>query len=238
MIKREVIIGDARLLLGDCMNIMPALDRVDAVITDPPYGEVNRESSGLRNLDRGCADIATFDEAELAGLLGDLGESVYIWCGMGQVSKFRASLTGAGLSTRVCVWEKTNPSPMNGQFLWLSSIELCVFGKAKGAIFNEHCASPVFRMATEPKEYHPTAKPVALMARQVNASTKEGGTVLDPFMGSGTTGVAAIQLGRKFIGIEREEKYFDIAVARIEQAVAQGQLFTPEPAKQIQEILL
>jgi site-specific DNA-methyltransferase (adenine-specific)/modification methylase len=60
-------------------------------------------------------------------------------------------------------------------------------------------------------------------------------TILDPFMGSGTTGVAAIQLGRKFIGIEREPKYFDIACQRIEQAVAQGQLFEPEQPKQVQE---
>ena len=63
-------------------------------------------------------------------------------------------------------------------------------------------------------------------------------TILDPFMGSGTTGVAAIQLGRKFIGIEREPKYFDIACQRIEQAVAQGQLFAPEPVKQVQEQLI
>jgi site-specific DNA-methyltransferase (adenine-specific) len=77
---------------------------------------------------------------------------------------------------------------------------------------------------------HPTEKPVGLMSYIVRLSVREKGTALDPFMGSGTTGVAAIQLGRKFIGIEREPKYFDIACQRIEQAVAQGQLFAePQP---------
>jgi site-specific DNA-methyltransferase (adenine-specific) len=234
-LKLKVEIGNATLYLGDCMDILPTLDKVDAVITDPPYGEVNRKNSGLRNLDKGVADIADFNLSELAVLLASHGDTVYIWCGIEQISEFRAALVNIGMSTRLCIWEKTNPSPMNGQHLWLSSIETCVFGKSAGAIFNEHCASPVFRMATEPKEYHPTAKPVGLIARQVNASTKERGTVLDPFMGSGTTGVAAIQLGRKFIGIEREPKYFDIACKRIEQSVAQGQLFKPEQPKQTQE---
>ena len=90
-----------------------------------------------------------------------------------------------------------------------------------------------FKPAAE-KHGHPTQKPVDLMAYLVRLSTRDGGTILDPFMGSGTTGVAAIQLGRKFTGIEREQKYFDIACKRIEQAYAQGQLFDPVQAKQEQ----
>jgi site-specific DNA-methyltransferase (adenine-specific) len=95
-----------------------------------------------------------------------------------------------------------------------------------------HFAAPTFNHG------HPTEKPVRLMSYIVRLSVRENGTVLDPFMGSGTTGVAAIQLGRRFIGIEREPKYFDIACQRIEQAVAQGQLFEPEQTKQVQEKLL
>jgi site-specific DNA-methyltransferase (adenine-specific) len=233
----KVQIGDATLYLGDCMDILPTLDKVDAVITDPPYGEVNRKNSGLRNLDRGVADIADFDLVELALLLSKHGSSVYVWCGIEQVSQLKASMAEIGMSTRLCIWEKTNPSPMNGQHLWLSSIETCVFGKEAGATFNEHCASPVFRLPTEPKEYHPTAKPIALMERLIRASTNEGMTVIDPFMGSGTTGVAAIQMGRKFIGIEREPKYFDIACKRIEQASKQVDMFI-EQQKQEQVSLL
>ena len=81
---------------------------------------------------------------------------------------------------------------------------------------------------------HPTQKPLNLMRWCIDVAG-DAETILDPFMGSGTTGVAAIQLGRKFIGIEREPKYFDIACQRIEQAVAQGQLFEPEHPKQVQE---
>ena len=89
------------------------------------------------------------------------------------------------------------------------------------------------------KNGHPCPKPIRQMIWMVNRMTRnKDDSILDPFMGSGTTGVAAIQLGRKFIGIEREPKYFDIACKRIEQAVAQGQLFAPEPVKQVQEALL
>jgi len=87
------------------------------------------------------------------------------------------------------------------------------------------------------ERYHPTQKPIEVMKWVIDLCPKAE-TILDPFMGSGTTGVAAIQLGRKFIGIEREPKYFEIACKRIERAVAQGQLFAPEQAKQVQEALL
>lgn len=85
---------------------------------------------------------------------------------------------------------------------------------------------------------HPTGKPVDMVSSWVTRFTERGQTILDPFMGSGTTGVAAIQLGRSFIGIEREERYFQIACERISNAVAQGQLFEPVREKQIQESLL
>ena len=230
----KVEIESATLYLGDCMGILPTLDKVDAVITDPPYGEVNRKSSGLRNLDKGVADVADFEIKELASLLAKYGSSVYVWCGIEQISELRLAMVNLGMSSRLCIWEKTNPSPMNGQHLWLSSIETCVFGKQAGATFNEHCVSPVFRLPTEPKEYHPTAKPIHLMERLIRASTNEGMTVIDPFMGSGTTGMAAIHMGRKFIGIEREPKYFDIACERIEAASKQVDMFVEKP-KQEQE---
>jgi site-specific DNA-methyltransferase (adenine-specific) len=220
-----ITIGRATLYLGDCRDILPTLGKVDAVVTDPPYGEVNRASGGLRNLDKGAADVADFDLRELAEALTKLGRSVYVWCGTEQVSEFRRALVDHGYSTRACVWEKTNPSPMNGEYLWLSSIELCVFGKDAGAPFLERCVSPVWRVPVERDQIHPTQKPVTLMMRQIAASAPINGTVCDPFMGSGTTGVAAVQLGRNFIGIEREPKYFEIARKRIEDAQRQSDLF-------------
>ena len=87
------------------------------------------------------------------------------------------------------------------------------------------------------ERYHPTQKPLEVMKWVIELCPKSE-TILDPFMGSGTTGVAAIQLGRSFIGIEREPKYFEIACKRIEQAAAQGQLFAPAPVKQVQKSFL
>ena len=219
-----VTIGRATLYLGDCRDILPTLGKVDAVVTDIPYGEVNRESGGLRILHKGAADVADFDLAELTRILSR-GHSNYIFCGIEQVSTIRAEMVALGLTTRPCVWEKTNPSPMNGQRFWLSSLEHCVFGRAGKAPFFEMCASAVWRCPTETDQQHPTQKPVRLMARLIAASTTHECVVLDPFMGSGTTGVAAVQMGRDFIGIEREPKYFDIACKRIEQAQRQGDLF-------------
>jgi len=230
----KVQIGNATLYMGDCMDILPTLPKVDAVITDPPYGEVNRNNSGLRNLNKGAADVVTFSERELAKLFCQLSNSIYVWCGFSQISEYTKVFKELEFSSRLVIWEKTNPSPMNGQHIWLSSIEPCVFSRKSGAVFNEHCVSPVFRLPTEPKEYHPTAKPIQLMKRLIKASTNQKMTVIDPFMGSGTTGVAAIQMGRKFIGIEREPKYFEIACKRIEQAIATPQLFEYEPVKQTQ----
>ena len=212
--------------MGDCLEYMRTMPdkSIDAVITHPPYGEVNRRDNGLRSLDRKDADEKTFCEYSLAIDFSRIGKTSYVWCGTEQVSFYRAAFVECGLSTRICVWEKKNPSPMNGQHIWLSSVELCVFAKSSGATFNEFCASPVFRMATEPKDYHPTAKPVGLMKRLIKASTNEGDTIFDPFMGSGTTGVAAAQLGRNFIGCEINPEYFAIAERRIKQAQEARQL--------------
>ena len=224
MSHRIETIGNAVLHLGDCRDILPTLPEVDAVITDIPYGEVNRASSGLRNLDKGAADVETCDLSEVLQVLAR-GQSVYVWCGTEQVSELRAGLVAAGYSTRLGVWEKSNPSPMNGQYLWLSALECCVYGKRAGAHFAEFCKAPVWRGPTAEKEDHPTPKPVWLMERQILASVKANGTVLDAFMGSGTTGVACMNLGRKFIGIEREPRYFDIACRRIDDAQRQARMF-------------
>lgn len=209
--------GTVQLYCGDCREILPELGKVDAVVTDPPYGVVNRESSGLRSLDKDDADIVTVPTDILMRLIVG-APSVYVWCGTEQISDIRKSLVLAGYSTRLCIWEKSNPSPMNGQFLWLSGIEACVFGKLPKAFFSQFCKNPVFRGPSSENNGHPTPKPVWLMQIQVDASCPKGGTVLDPFLGSGTTGVACVNLKRRFIGIEIDRGYFDIAVKRIEQA--------------------
>lgn len=209
------------LYRGDCLELMKDIPdgTVELVVTDIPYGKVNRESNGLRSLDRGIADVVLFKLKDLVSeLVRVTSGSMYVFCSTEQVSELRELMSSAGLSTRLCIWEKTNPSPMNGQRIWLSGVECCVYGKKKGATFNEHCKNTVFRHPTQPGKLHPTQKPVPLMERLIRASSNAGDTVLDPFMGSGSTGVACVNTGRNFIGIELDEQYFDIAKKRIEEA--------------------
>lgn len=210
------------LRLGDCLEVMGTLvpASVDLVLTDIPYGEVNRKDGGLRKLDKGAADILTF---ELAPFLSELDRvcsgSAYVFCGIEQVSDIRAQFVRMGWTTRLGIWEKTNPSPMNGQHLWLSGVECCVFARKKGATFNAHCKNSVWRFPNGSSKVHPTQKPLALFQYLLETSSAEGQTVFDPCMGSGTTGVAAARTGRRFIGIERDPGYFAIATKRIAEAV-------------------
>lgn len=213
-----------KLKQGNCLELMPQIPSgsVDLILTDIPYGEVNRVSGGLRNLDKGVAD--TFDNnllepicIEFSRVCKDNG-SIYIFCGTKQISPIVCYLESRGFSTRVGAWNKTNPSPMNGTTVWLSGLEFCVFGRRPKATFTEHCKKALWDNPSGRSKVHPTEKPVALFERLVKASSLEDYWVLDPFMGSGTTGVAAVNIGRNFIGIEQEAKYFEIAKKRIEEA--------------------
>jgi len=212
------------LLLGDCLEQMAGLpdSSVDMVLADIPYGEINKHAGkpgGIRNLHRGVADVVTFSLAPfVAELVRLCSGSFYIFCGTEQVSTLRSLFVQHGLTTRLGIWEKNNPSPLHGDKFWLSSIETCVFSRKPKATFNEWCKSSVWRHPTQPGKLHPTMKPVGLMERLILASSNPGDIILDPTMGSGTTGVAAIKTGRQFIGIERDPDYFDVASRRIAEA--------------------
>jgi site-specific DNA-methyltransferase (adenine-specific) len=141
---------------------------------------------------------------------------------------------------RFGVWVKTNPMPQisadrpaNG---WDGIAYIYPRGKKK--IWNGGGCHGNWIGSVITNGDHPTGKPVDMVSSWVTRFTNRGETILDPFMGSGTTGVAAMQLGRSFIGIEREPKYFDIACARIEQAQKQVDFFVEPPKKQIQDALL
>ena len=204
---------------GDCIEYMKKMGKksIDLLLTDIPYNEVNRKSNGLRNLDKKDADDAEFDLNEtLNEFMRVTKGSIYVFCGIEQVSFIKKTFRENGLSTRLVVWEKTNPSPMNGDKIWLSSVECCVFGKFPKATFNEHCKSSVIRCSCGRSKVHPTEKPLNLFKRIVEVSSNEGDIVFDPFMGSGTAGVAALDMNRKFIGCELNDEYFNIAKNRIE----------------------
>jgi site-specific DNA-methyltransferase (adenine-specific) len=223
----ETHIGNGVFYTGDCFEVMRDLPDgcADMVLADVPYNNVNRKSSGLRNLDKGVADSASFDiNALILSLCSIFTGSAYVFCGTEQVSPLRAGFVARGLSTRLGVWEKTNPSPMNGEKMWLSSIECCVFARKAKATFNEHCKGTVWRFPSTRSKIHPTQKPTKLWEYLIGASTNAGDTVFDCFAGSGTTAIAAENAGRKWICIERDPEYAAKAIARIQAHVGEDLL--------------
>lgn len=220
----RVEIGDAPLYLGDCMEVLPTLGKVDAVITDPPYGigadaSMHKTSGvivghGHRRAAKRTYQRTNWDASppasELMNQILSMGEAQVIFGG----NYFELPPAKCWL-----VWDKRT----NGNF---ADCELAWTNLDKPVRKFELLWNGFARAGNEERFDHPTQKPLPLMLWCIEQAG-DGETILDPFMGSGTTGVAAIQMGRKFIGIEREPKYFDIACKRIEQAHAQGQLFTP-----------
>lgn len=210
-------IGDATLYFGDCMEVLPTLDKVDAVITDPPYGiSANKQTlgKGKKEFDRG-------------GDWDDSVPNIKTWLSMAELCCFWG---GNYFSDQLpptndwLIWHKMN----DGRSFSECEMAWTNFGKQVRHL-SHHWSGE--------EKMHPTMKPLSVMLWTIEKAGNPK-TILDPFMGSGTTGVAAIQLGRKFIGIEREPKYFDIACERIAAAAAQGQMFTPEPPKKEQALLL
>jgi site-specific DNA-methyltransferase (adenine-specific) len=204
---------------GDCQEILPTLGTVDLVLTDPPYNCINRTTGGLRVIDKGGADSRPVEIAAVAAEMMRIATgSIYVWCAAEQLSHWLTAFSDAGLTVRGGVWQKTNPSPMNGERLWLSALEFCAFARQDGAYFNRHCQPALWVRATEPGD-HPTPKPLRLMQDIIDASCPQGGSIVDPFMGGGTTLRAAKNLGRKAIGIEIEERYCELAAERLGQEV-------------------
>jgi len=219
-----------KLIHGNCMELMPSFSdgEFPLVVTDLPYGEVNRKSGGLRNLDKQEADIKTFDEADFVKeLIRVCSGSIYIFCGTEQVSILRRTMVEGGLSTRLCIWEKTNPPILNGQHLWLSSIECCIFGRKAKATFNRHCASSVWRFPAGKRDIHPTQKPVKLMTYIIESSSQVGDTVFDPCAGSGSVGIACIRTERNFVGTELNIKYYEKAQKRLSTYKQNNKIFKP-----------
>jgi len=228
-IKREERIGDCRLILGDCLEVMPLLGKVDAVVTDIPYG-ISQKSGGLRRLDYGEWDWDNATEIATAALrMCDEAPSAIAWCDWRQLSVISQALPGR--SERPLTWAKPNPPVLNGQSLFLSATEHAFYGKLPGAWFSGGCIKSYWLGPPPPDRQHPTQKPEWLMKACVQATVDFGSTCLDPFMGSGTTLVACAKLGRKGIGIELDPEYFQIACERVQKAYDQPDLFVEPPKK-------
>jgi DNA modification methylase len=234
-VVEPVIIGRATLYLGDCRDILPTLGKVDAVVTDPPYvlseagpGDSHFgmslskfDSADYKRIVSGF-DLEVFDE--LAGICEPF--NLFCFCSNRQVSQIMAYHEGRGRATTLCVWHKTNAAPFaNG--VWRGDIEYCVHARASGAVFvgNAQEKKKVWEHPIVQDDAHPTVKPLPIVKRLVSICSNPEQTILDPFVGSGTTGIAAVQLGRNFIGIEKDERHFATACKRIEDAQRQGSLF-------------
>lgn len=250
MSPRKEIIGDCELWLGDCREILPTVGKVDAVVTDPPYcsggfsesGKQAAKGMGLRSETIREIGWFTNDNMTTAGIAWLMG-FVASWC-------YRSLRQGGTLTAftdwrmvghlapaieaarfryqNLVVWNKGNAGLGTG---FRAQHELAMHfskGVAEYHSFDFGNVITTSRVHSSARE-HQTEKPVELIATIAEVVSPTGGTVLDPFMGSGTTGVACVKLGRKFIGIEIEPKYFDIACRRIEQAYAQPDLFVQPP---------
>ena len=212
-----------KLLQGDCMELMNNIpnESIDLVLTDIPYNEVNRKDNGLRKLDKENADVLTFDLINFLEQLYDKAKStIIIFCGKEQVSIIHSYFNdkqkkGKG-TVRQLIWEKSNPSPMNGQHIYLSGVENAIWFKKRGGTFNAHCKNTVFKYPIGRSKLHPTEKNHLLLQELILDNSNENDLILDPCMGSGSTGVVALQNNRNFLGIELNQNYFDIAKSRLE----------------------
>lgn len=192
-------------------------NKVDFTITDIPYNAVNRNSNGLRNLDKKDADIITFDlNIFLEELFRITKNSIVIFCGKEQFSSIFSFFASKKGTTRPIVWEKSNPSPMNGKYVYLSGIELAVWFKKSGAkTFNAFCKNTVFKYPNGSTKLHPTEKNHKLLTELILDNTNKGDIVFDPCCGSGSHLLVSKQLNRNFLGFEINEEYYKIAIKRL-----------------------
>lgn len=218
---REEIIGECRLILGDCREVLPRLSRVDAVVTDPPYGIGEdggrfrgRIGQKLRVLPKGGWDGETPPQ-EVFDMIRAASADQIIWGGNYFADKLPPSKGWL-------YWQKLMGGDFSdGELAWTS----------RDRALREFTKCPKGQGAE-----HPTQKPVEVMEWCLGF-LPDAETICDPFMGSGSTGVACVRMGRKFIGIERHEPYFDIACRRIEDAYKQPRLFAEPRQEPKQEAL-
>ncbi|MDG4877633.1 DNA methyltransferase [Mesorhizobium sp. WSM4935] len=253
MIEREEIIGDCRLIQGDCRTVLATIAPVGAVITDPPFEKeahtpIRRTQRSIREnrpAELGFPPIT----AELRTRLPEWAATnctgwLLAFCQVEAVSAWRDAMQAAGLKyKRGMAWVKPDSSPQfNGQMPaqgyeciatgWCGQGRSSWNGGGRRGVFTHITNQP------DRDGRHPTEKPLPLMQELVSLFSTPSDVVLDPFMGSGSTGVASVRTGRQFIGIEINAQYFEVACERIRKAYAQPDMFVDRPPEPRQETLL
>jgi site-specific DNA-methyltransferase (adenine-specific) len=241
----EHLSDDATLYLGDCREIIPAIGKVkvDAVITDPPYflpvqSYVGKRGEGYSK--RMIGDVSVLEGyfdgifAQMEPLLS-AGATYYVFCDAKSYPVFWRVLFPRCNHVRLVIWDKM--VSYNG-YTWRHQHELIAWGECEGAERVPTGDGDVIsiRGVLQEDRFHPAEKPAAIIERLVE-KLPLAAAILDPFMGSGTTGVACASLGRKFVGIEIEPKYFDIACRRISDELKRPRLPFEEAKKPVQETM-
>lgn len=239
--SEPVQIGLATLYLGDALAIMPTIGAVDHIICDPPYeASLHAAKAHLSDLRKDSGpelkeiDFAAVDEIrpDIVRLSAESCNGWFIaFCTIEGVAKWADEINPSPMKyKRACVWVKPDSTPqLNGQgpaqgaecfvTAWAGTGHAKWNAGGKRGVYTHLVNNP------ERTGLHPTEKPRRLMSEIIADFTNPGQLVCDPFMGSGTTGVAAVMAGRRFIGIEQSETYFQLACKRITDAQRQGQLF-------------
>lgn len=224
MSRVEHLSEDVTLYCGDCRDLWSILGTFDAVVTDPPYG-IDYGRSGGFNATHGwgpwrenCEWDKDRPSQEVFDAMLAISKHQIIWGG-----NYFADLLPP--SMHWLLWDKGQRD------FSLADFEIA-WGSQKRASRVIEC--PRGRAVKDGKE-HPTQKPIEVMIRCLQELPSKTKTVLDPFMGSGSTGVACVNVGMSFVGVEKDEKYFDIAVRRISDALSRPRLPFEEPVKAVQE---
>jgi DNA modification methylase len=233
-------IGLATLYLGDCLEVLHTLKTVDSVVSDPPYEIRNKFGTsdlyGKRRMEFHFDTVGVTDAVVIPALYlaFKLAQSFHIFCEPEQYAGIAAAARIAGMTPKPFAKVKLcSPPPMPGNW-WHSGFELAMYGYKPGAWFGDNSSKRCnvvvgdsYRHGIRASEKcdHPTQKWLPMMEKIVTSIVKPGGVALDPFIGSGSTGVAAVSSGREFIGIEIDPRYFDMAYQRIDDAQRQVAMF-------------
>lgn len=230
MVRREVLAEGVEVYCGDCLEVLPTLGLFDAVLMDPPYG--------LSGADTEKNEYASFDDTPeqvelLVKAVIEWGQYARLVMTPGQRMMFKyPEPTAVGVfyypaGTGSCSWGFVGWQPI----FYYGKDPFLADGKGRAS-------NSFYATDSAEKNGHPCPKPIGQWTKLLERVTRKGESILDPFMGSGTTGVAAVKLGRKFTGIEIDPGYFDIACRRIEAALKQPDMFIDPPKPMKQEALL
>lgn len=217
----------------DCIEFMKAMgDKlVNLTLTDIPYDVVNRSDEGLRKLDKSLADVMQFDlDTFIKEVYRITSGTIIMFCGREQfftIYKFYADKQAKHLGTvRTLIWEKTNPSPMNGQYIYLSGIEIAVWFKKKGGTFNANYKNTVFKYPSGSSKLHPTEKNHYLLKELILDNSNENDLIFDPCCGSGAHCFVAKAINRNYIGCELNTEYYNKAIKRLKYGFSGNYDFT------------